>query len=109
MRAAPSGKEKNASSFRLHAMALFVIIPVDSTSPNLDTAVQSKFGNAAFKLPRGEWLVSYDGTTRQLSDVLQISGGELGVNAVVLAFNAHWGRASASVWEWIAANQQKQA
>lgn len=88
-------------------MALFVVIAVENDTLALDNLVQSKFGNDAFKLPRGEWLVSYSGTSKQLADDLLISNGEVGVAAVVLAFSGHWGRASSSVWEWIAANQNK--
>lgn len=90
-------------------MTLFVVIPTQSNTAQLDEAIRSKFGNDAFQLPRGEWLVSYNGTSKQLSDDLQISEGEIGVGAVVLAFGGHWGRASTSVWEWIAANQAKQS
>lgn len=89
-------------------MTLFVVIPTANTTAQLDKAIHEKFGNAALQLPRGEWLVSYEGTTKQLCDDLRISEGEIGVTAIVLAFGGHWGRASASVWEWIAANQAKQ-
>ncbi|KAF3983259.1 MAG: hypothetical protein HFP81_00140 [Methylococcales symbiont of Hymedesmia sp. n. MRB-2018] len=59
-----------------------------------------KFGNDSLRLPHGEWLVSYDGVTKQLSDELGISENESS-SALVLNFSGYWGRSTADVWEWI--------
>ncbi len=87
-------------------MALFVIIPTAvGDSPALDAAVESRFGKKCFKLPRGEWLVSFEGTSKQLSDELKISTGELGVTSIVLNFSGYFGRANKGIWEWLSVNE----
>jgi hypothetical protein len=85
-------------------MSLFVIIPTSAPSQALGTVVTQKFANKSYRLPMGEWLVSYVGTTKQLSDELGITDGTVGVSAVVLLFNGHWGRANNDIWEWISVN-----
>lgn len=88
-------------------MAHFVIIPTTTgDSSALDAAVSGKFGNKCLKLPRGEWLVSFDGTSKQLSDELQISAGEIGVPAAVLNYSGYFGRANKDIWEWISVNEK---
>ncbi|WP_281647376.1 hypothetical protein [Parendozoicomonas sp. Alg238-R29] len=83
-------------------MSTFIIVPVGGAT-NIDQILPQKFGNKALRLPNGEWLVAYDGTSRQLSDDIGISESPSG-SAIVLNFSAYWGRAGKDVWEWIAAN-----
>ncbi len=90
-----------------NAMALFVVIPDGPTTASLDAKVREKFGNGALQLPRGEWLISYDGTAKQLSDDLQITDGSIGVGAAVLGFSGYWGRTSKAVWQWISTQEAK--
>jgi hypothetical protein len=83
-------------------MATFTIIPLDQTiSENLETIVHDKFEKNAYALPGGEWLVSYEGTSRQLFD-------ELGIDSSVLVLNfaGYWGKASQDIWEWISVYQK---
>lgn len=88
-------------------MPHFVIIPTFANNLEaFDNAIQSKFGKKCYKLPRGEWLVSFEGTSKQLSDELQISDGTLGVSAIVLNFSGYFGRAGKDIWEWIAVNEK---
>ena len=49
-------------------------------------------------------MLSYDGTSRQLSDELDISTGNNG--AVIMNISAYWGFASREVWEWLAQNMK---
>jgi hypothetical protein len=84
-------------------MATFVIIPADKDHAPLDKAIAEKFGNKSFCLPQGEWFVSYDGTSTQLSNELGISDGAIGA-AVVLNFSGYWGRAGKDIWEWLKEN-----
>lgn len=80
-------------------MATFVVIPTVGNS-NFDDEFPEFFGNKCLRLPNGEWLVSYDGTSKQLSDELGISENK-NASALVLNFSAYWGRASNDIWEWI--------
>lgn len=84
-------------------MATFAIIPADKDHDSLDKAIAGKFGNKSFRLPQGEWFVSYDGTSTQLSNELGISDGAKGA-AVVLNFSGYWGRAGKDIWEWLKEN-----
>lgn len=88
-------------------MSTFVIIPTaqePAQKTSLSEAIKAKFGNACYHLPQGEWLVSYAGTSRQLSDELNISEGVQG-NVIVLHFTGYWGRATNDVWEWMNVQQ----
>ena len=80
------------------SVSLFVIIPTPST-PDLDDLIPNKFKKASYRLPLGEWLVAYRGTTRQLTEALQIDKENHG-NAVVLSIASYWGRTNPEVWEW---------
>ena len=84
-------------------MSTFIVVPVSGTT-NIDQVLPKKFGNKALQLPRGEWLVAYDGTSRQLSDDIGI-GESPSDSAIILNFSAYWGLAGQDVWEWIAANR----
>lgn len=88
-------------------MATFVVVPTtESDVQSLDGTIRDKYGNKAYRLPRGEWLVSYEGTSLQLSVDLGI-GPEVSptpFSAIVLNFSSYWGRASKDIWEWMSVN-----
>lgn len=86
-------------------MAHFVIIPTGGDASRLDKTIVERLGNKGFKLPRGEWLVSFEGTSKQLSDDFGISDGAVGVSAVVLNFSGYFGRAGTDIWEWLSVNE----
>ena len=81
-------------------MTIFVIIPTTGDNAKLSDAITNKLGPAAYQLPRGEWLASYDGTSQDLSNVLGITEGTNG-SAVVASISGYYGRAPTPVWEWI--------
>ena len=81
-------------------MANFIVIPLSTDKENLNKLISEKFGNACYCLSNGDWLVSYIGTSKQLSDDLGLSGGENG-SAIVLNFYGHYGYAGNDIWEWI--------
>ena len=82
-------------------MATFVVIPTASVTAKLAANVTEKFGNKAYKLPMGQWLVAYDGTSKQLSEHLPIEASE---PAIIFNFNGYYGIADPSIWEWLAVN-----
>ena len=81
-------------------MANFVVIPLSKDTTQLSKIISDKYGNDAYSLENGDTLVSYTGTSKQLSDELGITDGVNG-NALVLNFSGYWGRAVPDVWEWI--------
>ena len=85
-------------------MQTFVVIPFTENEA-FDAHISSKFGSKAFHLPRGEWLVAFDGTSKQLSDEIGVSEKDAGwPSTLVVNFSGYWGRAGKDVWEWISVN-----
>lgn len=86
-------------------MGVFVVIPTRTdTAAQLDAAIRKWFDKGrSYRLPRGEWLVSHSGTSKELSDVLGITGGDSG-SALVLSAFGYYGRASTDIWEWMKQN-----
>lgn len=59
-------------------MSRFVVIPEQIYAEAVETAIQhSKLDSKSVKLSTGGWLVSFDGTSTQLSDELGISEGKV--------------------------------
>jgi hypothetical protein len=89
-------------------MATFVVIPAnDRAVANLATNVPARVPGASYRLPRGEWLVKFDGTSQQLAQLLGVldeSNEQLGI---VLSFGGYFGRSDPAIWEWITVNQAK--
>ena len=86
--------------------AVFVVL---SQHPNmdehLDAAIKEKFPGNFFFMGRAQWLVAAEGTAREVSDKLGITGVEPPrvVSTVVFGVAGYYGRASSEMWEWVAA------
>lgn len=84
-------------------MAIFTVISdLDPSDTRLANAIKRSPPEVLqwFELPRGEFLVSYKGTSVELSNYLGISEGQNG-SGFVIAVASYWGRASTDTWEWI--------
>ena len=81
-------------------MANFIVIPLSKENQLLNELIPEKFGNACLCLPNGDWLISYAGTSKQLSDELGISDGSNG-STVIVNFSGYWGYADNDIWEWL--------
>lgn len=86
-------------------MANFVLIPINNKQ-TLDGIIKERFGNDSYRLPNGEWLVNYDGTSKQLSDEIGITDGKIG-STIVLNISGYWGRANRDIWEWLRIKTEK--
>lgn len=86
-------------------MAVFIIISTDPDQNNLDsiTSELRLLELPSFHLNNGEILVSFNGTSRELSDKLSISDGRNGP-AIITAVSSYYGRTSTDVWEWMSAH-----
>ena len=82
-------------------MTTFIIIPTIGNHSKLNEEIPKRFGNDAIILPKGEWLIRYSGTSKQLSDDIGISTDSEN-STIVLSTNGYWGRASKDIWEWLA-------
>lgn len=81
-------------------MGVFLITPI-SNPDDIARAVKEHFPKEHLPIPRtGSILVSFNGTTRELSDDLGISKGEVG-SAVVVPVTNYYGRAPVEIWEWM--------
>lgn len=83
-------------------MSIFVVIP-SKDGAQIEQAIQtaSRDGSMSYySLPKGEFFVSFKGTSRELSDALGITDGANGL-AIVAAISSYYGRASTDVWEWV--------
>jgi hypothetical protein len=83
-------------------MALFLIVPtVAGVGPTIAAALEAKVPGHHRQLPLGEFLASFNGTSKELSDILGITSGAVG-QAVVVSISGYFGRAQNDVWEWLA-------
>lgn len=87
-------------------MAIFLVVPTMSDFPVLRTNLEKQQEGGSlkfFELPRGEFFVSFKGTSQELSDLLQISDGTAG-SAIVSSVSSYYGRAGTNIWEWVQAH-----
>jgi hypothetical protein len=88
------------------AMTMFVVIPSTRDGVKLERALAEKFSEDYYRLPNGEWLVRYEGTSEELSTTLETSSIGVGGRAFVLAIREYFGFAPANAWTWIKAGQR---
>jgi hypothetical protein len=81
-------------------MTLLVIIPTDPDPIEIEAEIAKVLPNDSYRLPQGEWVVRYSGTTQELSNALLITDGS-SENAVIFAISAYFGRAPTNIWEWV--------
>jgi hypothetical protein len=90
-------------------MPVFLVVPLASDVSPLNEAVEAAFGtHDRYKLSmdRG-WLVNYNGTSRELSDLLHITGHSDGDrsrvgSAIITPIASYYGLGAADMWEWLA-------
>jgi hypothetical protein len=88
-----------------------VLYVVLSQRPEMDArleeAVKAAFPGNFFQISeRGQWLVVGEGTAREISNKIGITGTEpdqakIGTS-IVFAVSGYFGRASSELWEWVA-------
>ena len=81
-------------------MAIFVVFRV-SNPAKMGEAITRHFPNNNLSLKDDEWLISYSGTVKEVSDKLElVPGGQNGA-AMVFSMASYFGTAEPNVWEWI--------
>jgi hypothetical protein len=63
-------------------------------------ALEAKLPGKYYQMPKGEFVVSFTGTSKDLSDALGITDGTAGT-AMVASISGYYGRAPNDLWEWI--------
>jgi hypothetical protein len=54
---------------------------------------------------RNEWIVSFKGTAKEVSDKLGVSNGKSG-GAIIFGMAQYFGRAPTNIWDWIIAKAE---
>ena len=81
-------------------MSIFVVFRV-SDPAKMGQAVARVFPQNHLSLKDDEWLISYPGTVKEVSDKLElVPGGQNGA-AMVFSMASYFGTAEPNVWEWI--------
>ncbi len=90
-------------------MNVFAVLPPEPNA-TLDKLIEDQFAGNCLKIAPTQWLVAGKATSREVSDLLQITTtadgrvakGATG-NAVVLAVSSYFGIAQTHIWEWLKA------
>lgn len=85
---------------------LYVVISQRSDmDERLGVAIKTAFPDNSLQVSdRGQWLIVGEGTAREISNKIGITGIEpppIGAS-IVFSVSGYFGRASSEVWEWIA-------
>jgi hypothetical protein len=91
-------------------MTTFAVL-MPEPQPNLIDRIQTEFPKDSLALSETQWLISAPGTALELTVKLGIYNPKApdtpaSGNAVIIAFQSYFGRASPSVWDWIKAKQE---
>lgn len=89
-------------------MPIFQVTPLALNADKLGEAVKTAVAeDDRYELPNSMgWLVSYKGTTTELSNHLGITGQPKGTpspvgSAMAVSIGTYFGRGSAEMWEWL--------
>lgn len=89
-------------------MAIYQLTPLALNIDRADAVVAQHISERdRYKLPgRAGWLISYNGTSVELSNVLGITGQAEGQSpslssVLITSISAYYGRGSSDMWEWL--------
>jgi hypothetical protein len=89
-------------------MAIYLITPLAHNVDKMDVVVSQAISERdRYKLQgQAGWLVSYPGTTVELSNQLGVTGQPENVlpsltSVLITSIGAYYGRGSAEMWEWL--------
>ena len=77
-----------------------IMAPSGDGVDGLGQALERLIPHDFLKVGPGQWLASYAGTAKDLSDALGVTQGHVGT-AIIIAAAGYYGRADSHVWEWI--------
>jgi len=87
-------------------MALFFVTALQTYSPNVDAAIQSKIpATDSYQIETGKWIVDAPvATSKDLSDFLDLTKA---TGHFVVPVRGYFGRSRPDFWEWLAAKTSK--
>jgi hypothetical protein len=87
-------------------MTLFAVLALKDSVAAVDAAVSAQLPEDSYKIEAGKWIVSADvATARQLSTKL---GLRETAPHLVVSIRGYSGRAQPELWEWLAAQSEKE-
>lgn len=88
-------------------MSIFIVLSkTDNTE--IETAILQTFPDKNYKISAGQWMISAEGTAKQISEKLGITEKQSGPSpAIILTVSGYWGRWASELWEWIENNWEK--
>lgn len=99
-------------------MAIYIVVPLTSTSTDLNTAVKSAIPQEEdryqLQAERG-WLIKFDGTSIELSNKIGVTGQAQGAQspigpagpAIIVPVPTYYGRGPGEMWEWLKTRIEK--
>ncbi|MGB9152137.1 MAG: hypothetical protein WCD70_03515 [Alphaproteobacteria bacterium] len=81
-------------------MAIFTVLSVEQSEP-LNQKILAEFSEANYRISPMSWLVSFKGTSEELSKKLGLLDPTSNLRAVITRVESYHGRAPAPIWEWI--------
>lgn len=95
-------------------MPIFLVTPLGHNSDRLGDAVRRQFqpGDCFEIQARAGWLLSFPGTTIEVSNLLGLTGDSMGDpplgSAMVTTIGSYYGRGPATMWEWLKTRMEMQ-
>jgi hypothetical protein len=88
-------------------MTIFIVATKHAANDEtLNARITSQFPTNYYEIGRGQWLVAFSGTAKELYSSLSPEYVQGQVNpldgTVVFGIGGYWGVASRDMWEWIA-------
>ncbi len=89
-------------------MAVYLLTPLADNVAQARAVIEARVADEDFyELPNGRgWLISYRGTSIELSNFLGVTGFPEGgsptlTSVLITSIGAYYGRAGADMWEWL--------
>lgn len=79
----------------------YIVVPVGKVGEGLEEKIKGLDAKVSAKWAPGLWLVSYSGTTEDLSEAIGLGDDETAGAAIVLPVTNYAGYAPRSLWEWL--------
>lgn len=87
-------------------MAIYAIIALPGPSTaKLPDAIRTAYPDAFHKLTDAAWLVAGDGSAKDVSDKVGITGQDSpNGSAIVVEMASYYGRGNPAIWSWVKNN-----
>lgn len=86
-------------------MGIHYITAIDAPE-NIQRALDEHLKDSVYRVAEGQWFVDFEGTSKQLSDQIGITDGNLG-GAVVMSVSNYFGYGPTDMWEWLSIKWSK--